>query len=81
MGRLSGSEWISLIKVLLSGNCTDTDKDAIVRIVQHMADTGQAGKVHREIGASKMDSGVDGKQWNQIRAIMKSAGYEWSWWG
>jgi len=81
MNRLSGTEWIGVINALLSGNCSDADEDAIVRIVQHMADTGQAGLVHTMIGASKMDSGVDGKQWGQVRAIMGKAGYEWSWWG
>ncbi len=81
MNRLSGTEWIGVINALLSGNCTDADEDAIVRIVQYMADTGQAGLVHTMIGASKMDSGVDGKQWNQVRAIMRKADYKWSWWG
>ncbi|MBN2007662.1 MAG: hypothetical protein JXA21_30235 [Anaerolineae bacterium] len=79
--RLSGSEWIGVINALLSGRTGDADEDAIVQIVQYMADSGQAGLVNSAIGASKMDGGVDGKQWNQIRKIMKSAGYNWSWWG
>jgi len=79
--RLSGSEWIGVINALLSGRTGDADEDAIVQIVQYMADTGQAGLVNSAIGSSKMDSGVDGEQWKQIRQIMKSAGYNWSWWG
>jgi len=81
MNRLSGTEWIGVINALLSGSCDTDDEDAIVRIVQYMADTGQAGLVHTMIGASKMDSGVDGKQWGQVREIMRKAGYKWSWWG
>ncbi|TEU14613.1 MAG: hypothetical protein E3J25_04710 [Anaerolineales bacterium] len=81
MDRLSGTEWVGVINALLSGDCDNDDEDAIVRIVQHMADTGQAGLVHTMIGASKMDSGVDGKQWDQVRAIMRKADYKWSGWG
>jgi hypothetical protein len=79
--KLSGMEWIGVINVLLSGVCTDADENAIVAIVRHMAKSGQAGLVHTLIGPSKMDKGVDGKQWNQIRKIMKNANYTWSWWG
>ncbi len=79
--RLSGSEWIGVINALLSGRTGDADEDAIVQIVQYLANSGQAGLVNSAIGASKMDSGVDGEQWGQIRKIMKAAGYNWSWWG
>jgi uncharacterized protein DUF4157 len=79
--KLSGMEWIGVINALLSGVCTDADENAIVAIVRHMAKSGQAFLVHMLIGPSKMDRGVDGKQWKQIRKIMKNANYTWSWWG
>jgi hypothetical protein len=78
--RLSPNEWIGVINALLSGACTDADENAIVAIVRYMASIGQAGLVNSLIGKSKMDSGVDGRQWNQVRAIMRGAGYNWSWW-
>lgn len=78
--RLSPNEWIGAIEALLSGACTDADENAIVAIVRYMASIGQAGLVNSAIGKSKMDAGVDGRQWNQVRGIMRGAGYNWSWW-
>jgi len=80
-GNLSGMEWIGVIEALLSGDCGDADEDAIIDIVKYMADSNQADLIHLLIGPSKMDRGVDGKQWDKICAIMRQAGYHWSWWG
>lgn len=77
MDKLSPDEWIGIIKALLSGNCGDDDEDVIIVIVRYLVNIGHAGLVHYSIGPSEMDRGVDGKQWNIIREIMKKAGYDW----
>ncbi len=70
MNRLSPQEWIGVIRALLSGACLNPDEDAIVRIVSYLAGSGHAGLVNSEIGKDTMDSGVDGKQWRQLKKLM-----------
>jgi hypothetical protein len=82
MSNLSDVEWIGVIKALLKGVCGDDDEDAIVKIVKYLVLTRKRAKlIHCSIGPSEMDKGVDGKQWGEIRAIMKKGGIKWSWWG
>ncbi|HIH86659.1 MAG TPA: DUF4157 domain-containing protein, partial [Methanosarcinales archaeon] len=82
MGNLADEEWIGIIKALLSGKCGDDDENAIVRIVYYLVTKKKNAKlIHYAIGPSEMDKGVDGKQWDQIRSIMKKGGFKWSWWG
>ena len=82
MSNLADEEWIGVIKALLKGVCGDEDEDAIVAIVKYLVFTRSNAKlVHYSIGPSEMDKGVDGEQWDEIRAIMKKGGFKWSWWG
>ena len=82
MSKLADEEWIGIIKALLSGKCGDDDENAIVRIVYYLVTMKKNAKlIHYAIGPSEMDKGVDGKQWDQIRSIMKKGGFKWSWWG
>ncbi len=78
---ISPDEWIGVINALLSGVCGDDDEDAIVIILKYLVlRLNKAKLVDMAIGKSRMDAGVDGKQWNQVRDIMKAGGVKWSWW-
>ncbi|MBE9580994.1 MAG: hypothetical protein IMF18_05180 [Proteobacteria bacterium] len=82
MGNLADEEWIGVIKALLKGACGYKDEDAIVKIVKYLVfKRSNAKLIHYSIGPSEMDKGVDGEQWDEIRAIMKKGGFKWSWWG
>ena len=49
--------------------------NAIIAIVKHLKRINKLGLVNTMIGESRMDSGVDGKQWDQMVELMK--GYGW----
>lgn len=75
--KLSHTEWLGIIRALLSSNCSDDDELAIIRIVRWFEQDGQLGLINSSIGKDDMDSGVDGAEWITIARIMIKAGHDW----
>jgi len=75
--KLSYTEWLGVIRALLSGVCGDEDEQAIIVIVKWFAADGKLGLINSAIGKDEMDSGVDGQEWRTIASIMRGAGYDW----
>ncbi len=65
------SDWIGIIRALLSGSCGDDDEDAIIVIISNVVkNKSDATELARAISKSEMDSGVDGSQWDTVYALM-----------
>lgn len=75
--KLSYTEWLGVIRALLSGSCGDADEQAIIKIVRWFAADSKLGLINSSIGEDAMDSGVDGQEWRTIAGIMRGAGYDW----